>query len=199
MKLLASRWFLALLAILIHAGTSTVLVVKHLTATAEPPPPPTERPPRLWSFKTQAVDDLIAELQTSRKDTTDEHKSLESLRAQLASERAEVEQVREDIKKLRDALDERVLQIEEAEIKNLKTLATTYSTMKPAAAVAILVEMDENMAARILALMKPDKISAILEEMSKLREKSGEEAMARRAVRLSDKLRLLQPLKKEPS
>lgn len=199
MKLLTSRWVLATLAILIYTGTSSLLILKELGKTPEPPRAATERPPKVWSFKTQAVDDLIAELKTERDRTAEEQKSLETLRARLASERAEVEQVRDEIKGLRDALDQRVLQVEESELKNLKTLSTTYSTMKPAAAVAIFREMDENMAVKILALMKPDKIGPILEEMSRERDKPGEEPMARRAVRISDKLRLIQTAKKTTS
>lgn len=199
MKIFTSRWFLAILATLIYAGISSMLVLKEFGHKAEPVSPPTERPPKVWGFKTQALDDLIAELNGEREKITEEHKSLETVRARLAAERAEIERVRDEIKTLRDTLDQRILQVEETELKNLKTLSITYAAMKPLAAVTILREMDENMAAKILALMKPDKISPILEEMSKAHEKPGEEPLARRAVRLSDKLRLLQAPKKEPS
>ena len=200
MKMLTSRWVLILLAMLIYVGTSSMLVLKEVgKSSKEPPPPPLEKVPKLWSFKTQATDELIAELQAERDKVAEERKSLDTVRARVASERAEVEHVRDEVKTLRDALDQRMLQIDETELKNLKSLSITYAAMKPSAAVAIFREMDENMAAKILALMKPDKISAILEEMSRVREKPGEEVMARRAVRLSDKLRLLQVPKKEPS
>ena len=199
MKMLTSRWVLAILALLIYAGVSSLIINKELARKKEHLPQPTERPPKLWGFKTQALDELITELQSERDRVTEERKSLDSVRAQLAAERAEVEHVRDEIKTFREALDARILLIEEDELKNLKTLSTTYSTMKPTAAVTILREMDENMAAKILALMKPDKISPILEEMSKTHEKPGEEVMVRRAVRLSDKLRLLQATKKEQS
>ena len=199
MKILTSRWFLILLATLIYTGTSSMLILKEVVKPKAPPPPPPEKIPKVWSFKTQAVDDLIAELRDERDKVAEERKSLETLRGRLASERTEVGRVRDDVKTLSDLLDQRMLQIEETELKNLKSLSITYTAMKPAAAVAIFREMDENMTAKILALMKPDKISPILEEMSKAREKPGEELMARRAVRLSDKLRLLQVPKKDPS
>jgi flagellar motility protein MotE (MotC chaperone) len=199
MKIFASPVIVAVLAILIYAGTSTVLILKELGKTAEPLPPPTERPPKVWGFKTQAVDDLIAELTSERERTAEEHKSLETLRARLATERAEVEQVREEIKALREALDQRVLQIEESEIKNLKSLANTYSAMKTASIVAIFHEMNEDMAVKLVSLMKPDRISQILEEMARERENPGEEPAARRAVRFSDKLRLIQTAKKTSS
>ena len=55
--------------------------------------------------------------------------------------------------------------------------------------------MNDNTIAKILSFMKADTAGAILAEMSKQQDK--EESMAIRAARISDKLRLLQPLKKE--
>ena len=107
--------------------------------------------------------------------------------------------MRDEIKTLRDELDQRSVKIQETDLKNIKTLATQYSAMKPATAVSIFREMDEDMVVRILGVMKPDRITAIIEEMAKAREKPGEEPTPRRIVRLMDKLRLLQTPKKEPS
>lgn len=199
MKLLTSPWGIALVAALAYIGTSTLVVLRGLTHKEEPVIPATERPPKIWSFKTEAVDQLITALKDERKNFTEEQKSLEAMRAQLTSERAELTHVRDEIKTLRDELDQRVVKIQEADLKNLKTLANQYSAMKPATTVSIFKEMDEDMVVRIIGVMKPDKITAILEEMAKVREKPGEEAAARRIVRLMDKLRLLQAPKKEAS
>ena len=59
--------------------------------------------------------------------------------------------------------------------------------------------MDENTVVKIMANMKVDKTGPILGEMSKVPEKAGEETMAARAARISDKLRLIKPLKKTPA
>jgi hypothetical protein len=45
--------------------------------------------------------------------------------------------------------------------------------------------------------MKVDRTGPILGEMSKGQDKPGEEGMVKRAARISDKLRLIKPLKKE--
>ena len=199
MKMLTSGWGLALIAVLVYLGTSTLLVLKAIPKPAAPMAAPTARPPRIWSFKTEAVDELIAGLHDEREKFAAEQKSLDTLRAQFTSERAELEHLRDEIKTLRDELDQRVVKIQEADLKNIKTLATQYSAMKPATTVPIFREMDEDMVVRILGVMKPDRITAILEEMAKAKEKPGEEATPRRIVRLMDKLRLLQAPKKEPS
>ena len=199
MKMLTSRWGLALIAALSYLGTSTLVILNALPKPGPKMAGPTEKPPKIWNFKTEAVDDLITELHDERARFAEEQKGLDTLRTQLGTERAEIEHVRDEIKTLRDELDQRVVKIQESDLKNIKTLATQYSAMKPATAVSIFREMDEDMVVRILGVMKPDKITAIIEEMAKVREKPGEEPTPRRMVRLMDKLRLLQTPKKEAS
>ena len=63
----------------------------------------------------------------------------------------------------------------------------TYSDISPTAAVAIFSEMDETICAKLLSQMKPDKVAAILQEMS---AEDKDETMVKRAARISDKLRL---------
>ncbi|MGH8021181.1 MAG: MotE family protein, partial [Opitutaceae bacterium] len=75
-----------------------------------------------------------------------------------------------------------------SEQKNLKTLAATYTTLSPAAALAIFKEMDDETVVKILAFMKPDPVGLILEEMALT--KDGEGTLAGRAADISNKLRL---------
>ena len=199
MKMLTSRWGLALIAAISYILTSTMVVLQGLPKPGPKMADPTAKPPRIWNFKTDAVDELITELHDERARFAEEQKSIETMRSQISTERAELEHVRDEIKALRDDLDLRVVKIQETDLKNIKTLATQYSAMKPATAVTIFQEMEEDMVVRILGVMKPDRITAILEEMAKVREKSGEEPTPRRIVRIMDKLRLLQTPKKEAS
>ena len=199
MKMLTSGWGLALIAALSYLATSTLVVMNALPKPGPKMADPTAKPPKIWSFKTEAVDELITELHEEHEKIADEQKGLETLRAHLSAEKTELEHVRDEIKALRDELDQRVVKIQESDLKNIKTLATQYSAMKPATAVSIFREMDEDMVVRILGVMKPDKITAVIEEMAKVRERPGEEPTPRRMVRLMDKLRLLQTPKKEAS
>ena len=88
-------------------------------------------------------------------------------------------------------------ELDGAEVKNLKTLAQTYSAMNPSAAVAILRELDEDTAVKILSTMKVDRVGPILGEMAKTADRPGEDSMPKRAARITDKLRLLKTAKKE--
>lgn len=190
----------AVLGAVLYAGTGTYVVVSGLTAMPELGAVPTEAsklPPRLWNFNGDAVNQLIADLQTGREKIAADEKGLVTLKSQLEAEKAELVKLRGELEGMRKEIDERVLEIQESEVKNLKTLSQTYSAMPPAAAVAIFREMDENMVVKILAVMKVDKTGPILAEMSKGQDKPGEEGMVKRAARISDKLRLIKPLKKE--
>lgn len=194
MKILASPWVLALLGGALSLSTTTMLLTK---AVSVPPGAPqahsdkVELPPLLWSFKTEAMDALIKELRAERAKLAEAQKSAMTEQTQAAAEAAELDKKRVEIKTMRDEIDQRVIEIEAGEVKNLKTLAQTYSVMPPTSAVAILREMDENAAVKILATMKVDRVGPILGEMAKTADRAGEETMARRAARISDKLRLL--------
>jgi flagellar motility protein MotE (MotC chaperone) len=194
MSFLTSRWGLAILALLISAGTTVSLLLSALGSLAEPviiAPEKTALPPQLWGFKTEAVNELIAELESERKKVEAEHKEATALRAQAASERGELEKVRAEIAAMNAEIDKRVVEIQERELKNLKTLAQTYSAMNPPEVVAIFREMDENNVVKLLSLMKADRVGAILGEMAKTADASGADSMAKRAARITDKLRLL--------
>lgn len=200
MKFLGSGIGLAIFATLVHVGTLLGLLLPGLKTLTEPEiklPDKTALPPRLWSFKTDAVDLLITELQAERAKLVTDQKNIVTLQSQTASERAELEKVRAEIKAMREEIDQRIVEVEERELKNLKTLAQTYSAMNPPQVIAIFREMDENMVVKILSLMKTATVGPILGEMAKAPDRPGSESMARRAARISDKLRLLKPVKKE--
>lgn len=202
MKMLASPWVLALLGGVMSIVTTVALLVPAVSGIAPPSPVHEEEielPPRLWNFKTEAMDGLFKELAAEREKLVTEQKNAAAIQAQTAAEAAELEKKRIEIKALRDEIEQRVVEIEAQEVKNLKTLAQTYSVMNPAAAVAILREMDENSAVKILATMKVDRVGPILGEMAKSADRAGEETMARRAARISDKLRLLKTATKGTS
>jgi flagellar motility protein MotE (MotC chaperone) len=107
----------------------------------------------------------------------------------LKAERSEIEKLKRDIEIMRDDLTNIFTNVHVSEQKNLKTLAATYTNLSPTAALAIFQEMDDEMVVKILAFMKPDPVSQILEEMARTRD--GDGTLAGRAANLSNRLRLL--------
>jgi len=196
MNVLQSGWTIGIMAVLINLGTTAALVYsqKDMILTARPEAT-VKPPPLLWSFRDDEVDKFVAELREQRKKVETREGDIEKLAAQLAAEREELKMVRNEIQSERDALTASIVEVQESESKNIKTLAVTYSSLSAPAAVAIISQLDELMAVKILSAMKPDKVGAIFQEMA--RPPTTDPTMVKRAARMSDKLRLLKNAKKE--
>jgi flagellar motility protein MotE (MotC chaperone) len=190
MKLIKSGWLLAIIAALLNLGITGGLIVVKMNSILHPTAAAGEDAlPKFWSFHANDVDALVADLNDQRVKLVQRQTELEKLAAHIESERQELEKTRSDIDAMRDEINAEIPQIQDSEKKNIKTLAQTYSDISPTAAVAILREMDETICAKLLSQMKPDKVAAILEEMS---TEDKDETMVKRAARISDKLRLMQ-------
>jgi len=142
-----------------------------------------------WDFWTIEIDNLTSELKGEKARLRQQSERLDQRSARIEAERQELEKLRTEIGAMRHEIDQRVIAINADEAKNLHTLAQTYSTLTPHAAVAIMKEMDDTTAVKILSLMKPDVVGPIFEDMA---NSSGPDAsLAQHAALLSDKLRLM--------
>lgn len=142
-----------------------------------------------WDFWTIEIDNLASELKGEKERLRKQSEQLDLRTARLNAEQQELDKVRTELERMRKEISSRVIDINTDEAKNLKTLATTYSNLSPRAAVAIIKELDDNTAVKILSLMKPDTVSPIFEEMSRTAAVDG--TLARRVAALSEKLRLM--------
>jgi flagellar motility protein MotE (MotC chaperone) len=134
-----------------------------------------------WDFWTIEIDNLASELK-EEKARLHQHAEQMDLRAgRIEAERAELEKLRQQLEALRAEIGEKV------------TLASTYSNLSPRAAVAIIRELDDVTAVKILFLMKSDAVGPIFEEMSRTAAPDG--TLARRAALLSERLRLIRAAK----
>jgi flagellar motility protein MotE (MotC chaperone) len=194
MNFFKSRWFPVLLAVVLSLGTSGYLIMFQWTSLfTDLPKIAFEAPPLLWSFKDTDIEKYISELRDERKKFESREADLEKTAAQVAAQRAELIKVQNDIKASREQFNAAIADIQEGELKNLRSLANTYANMAPPAAVNILAQMDETMVVKILALMKTDKVAGIFQEMGNSRNPDSD--MAKRAARLSDRLRLVKERK----
>lgn len=114
-------------------------------------------------------------------------KVLESLRTDLEIERKELSALKQELNKMLDVvstqkveLKNESVQLDEAESKNIKKLATVYSGMKPEKAAMIIKEMDEETAVKLLTMMDGKSTAKILESVD-----------LNLAVKLSERLKLL--------
>lgn len=146
-----------------------------------------------WDFWSAEMDNITKELKEERERLRSVAAELDRRATRLDAERQELVQVRSELDGMRKEISDRVSEMGADEARNLKSLATTYSNLTPRAAVAVIRELDERTAVKILVLMKPDVVSAIFEEMSRTPDADG--TLAKRAASLSERLRLARAAK----
>jgi flagellar motility protein MotE (MotC chaperone) len=201
MKALLSPYLIIILAAVLGVATVAFTLLQQIPRLADMavamrpkaivvPSHLPERPPPV-DPASQAVSELIL----ARQQLAVREASLLEQQKRLASERLELERTRASLEIMRKQVDEYITEAkrlqmkansEEAamETKNLKTLVQTYSNMSPKACVAILREMEDATAVKILALMKVDVVASLFEEMAK--QAAGDPQMAKRAAKLSE-------------
>lgn len=174
--------------------TAQVLVAHAIEVQAKTKEADHPKKEKGWDFWTIEMENLSNELKEERARMRKQIDTLEQREARLASERKELAAMRAEIEGIRQEIVEQVITIRDDEAKNLRALSQTYTNLTPRAAVAILREMDDMTAVKILFLMKADVVGPIFEEMSKTSGVDGT-PLARRAALLSEKLRLMKSKK----
>lgn len=201
MKLITSPLVIILVATLLGVGLSSCVVLKRvpeyaaMAAAMRPKPKviPSHVPDRLppVDVTSRAVSELkLAKDQLAVREAAllEQQKRMEFGRLELERTRADIDLMRKQVEVyLAEAKGLSVkarAEVTVNELKNLKMLVQTYSTMSPKSTVAIMLQMDESSAVKILALMKVDVVAGIFEEMGK--QSAGDPLMAKRAAKLAE-------------
>lgn len=138
-----------------------------------------------WYFRNTEMDQLIADLRREKEELAQRERQLKELETRLLSERFELNQVTQTVFRMQQEFDRNVVRITEEEIPNFKRQAKLYASMSPEGAALILKEMEDDQIVKIFSYMKESEVAPILENMAQ-----GKEADTKRAVLLSDRLRL---------
>lgn len=146
-----------------------------------------------WDFWTIEMANLSSELNDQREILKQRSQALDQREARIVAGEKELAKARADIDAMQKDISERVIEMSADEAVNLRKLSQTYANLSPRAVVAIVREMDDSTAVKILNLMKPDVVGPIFEEMSKTAGTDG--TLAKRAAVLSEKLRLMKASK----
>jgi flagellar motility protein MotE (MotC chaperone) len=150
---------------------------------------PSEMKKKGWDFWTIEIENLSNELKEERIRLKKQSEALDQRAARLAAEEKELAKLRADVEGVRKEIADKVVEISADEMKNIRSLSQTYANLSPRAAVAIIRELDDTTAVKILSLMKADVVGPIFEEMSK--PVGNDATLAKRAALLSEKLRLM--------
>ena len=142
-----------------------------------------------WDFWTVEMTNLSTEVSETRELLKKRAEELNQREERIKAAERELAKARADIDALRKEISDRIVEISADEMVNLRKLSQTYSNQTPRSVVAIIREMDDNTAVKILSLMKPDVVGPIFDEMAKNAGADG--PLARRAAVLSEKIRLV--------
>jgi flagellar motility protein MotE (MotC chaperone) len=157
-----------------------------------------KHPEKPWDFWTIEIENLANDLKDERAKLKKRDEELSQREARLVVEQQELEKTRKQIEALRVTIDERLIEVTESELPNLKKLAATYTALTPKACVAIFREMEDPTLVKLFTLMKPETVGPILEEMSKQSTATADPTLAKRAAMLSERLRLVKAAPKPP-
>ena len=201
MKMITSPLVIILVATLLGVGLSSCVVMKRvpeyaaMAAAMRPKPKviPSHVPDRLPPV--DVTSRAVSELKLAKDQLAVREAALLEQQKRMEFGRLELERTRADIDLMRKQVEVYLAQakglsvkaraeVTVNELKNLKMLVQTYSTMSPKSTVAIMLQMDESSAVKILALMKVDVVAGIFEEMGK--QAAGDPLMAKRAAKLAE-------------
>lgn len=210
MKFLLSPLIVILVAVLLSVGVASFTFLKRLSEVAtmaaamKPKPPviPSHLPDRLPPVDVASV--AVSELRRAKDSLATQEAVLAQQMKDLSVERAGLELTRTEIDGMRKQVEAYLAEAKALnsqaksesaanEVKNIKALVQTYSSMSPKSVVAIFREMEDAGAVRILALMKTDVVSGIFEEMGK--QSAADPQVAKRAAKLADGLRTQRSIK----
>jgi flagellar motility protein MotE (MotC chaperone) len=188
---LTSTWVVALVGCLVYLGTTALFIrparfagIQAVLAAAKLTP---DNDPS-WKFKNPEFDQWVAELKMEKNDLDARQQKLQALEMRLDAERQEFTTATQSVYKLQAEFDRNVVRLKTQEIANLKQQAKVIAAMTPEGAASMIAQMGDNDVVRLLAVMKPDEASLLLDALSK-QGMNG----AKHAAQLAGRLRMVLP------
>lgn len=208
MKILTNIWVLGTLALIVFAAPMLYIVATH-----EVPPPPETMYDKevdglavaaLWNTQTGQMEKLSQELDRRKRDLAARETELERRKERLENEMEELRRLQQDIAAKQQELDDMILSIEAAEVKNLRSQATVYSNMDAENTVKVFETLNDVEVAKVLYFMNPDVQSEIFAAMIETYPAPAEGQIAttqkngpKWVARLNDLLKYAKPPEKQ--
>jgi len=168
---LTSSWVVALVGCLIYLATTALLIrpaqfagVRSVLAAANKLTPDNDPS---WKFKNPEFDQWVAELKMEKSDLDTREQQLQALQTRLDAERQEFSTATQTVYQLQAEFDRNVVRLKSQEITNLKQQAKVIAAMSPEGAASMIAQMADDAVVRLLAVMKPDEASLLLDALSK--------------------------------
>lgn len=193
-RILQSSWFTAAVGGLLYLAVTLALIspgkfqgVVSAAQRAESEKKSADNDPS-WKFRNPEFDQWMAELKREKEALELRAQQLQELAARLEAERKELTAVTQMVAQLQAEFDKNVIRIKDQEADNLKRQVKVFSNMSPETVAALVNEMAEDEAVKILYLMRTDDASAVLETLTNMGK-----VEAKRAASISEKIRRTLP------
>ena len=157
-------------------------------APAAKPPLAAEDDPS-WKFHNPDIDQWVSQIKDEREALAVREQQLKDWEARLSAESREIATVTQAVTRTQQEFDKRVLAFTDQQKDNVKKQIKVIADMTPDGAAAMLNEMPDDEAARLLYTLKADISGAILDAMSK---PGG--ASAKRAAELTERIKDILPI-----
>ncbi len=141
-----------------------------------------------WKFKNPEFEQWVAELKMEKSDLDARTLQLQAMESRLAAQQQEFSAATSSVYLLQAEFDKNVIRIKAQEVQNLGKQAKIIAGMSPEGAAALVNAMADGDVVRLLATMKADEASVVLDAMSKLGKSE-----AKRAADLTGRLRMVLP------
>lgn len=142
-----------------------------------------------WKFHNPDIDQWVSQIKSERDAIAVREQQLKDWEARLAAESREIAAVTQAVTRTEEEFNKRVLTYTDQQKENDKKQVKVIANMSPEGAAAMLNEMPDDEAARLLYALKTDVSGAILDAMSK---PGG--ASARRAALLTERIKDILPI-----
>jgi flagellar motility protein MotE (MotC chaperone) len=183
-RIFQSAWFVALAGCVLYLATTVVVLNPSKFAGVQLASPDfsAEDDPS-WRFRNPEFNQWVAQIQSEKQNLDLREQQLNELQTRLNAELQEISTVTQAVAQLQENFDKNVVRFKSQETDNVKHQAKLMSAMSPEGAVAMLNEMPDDDAVKILFTMKTDEASLILDALSK----QGQ-PQAKRAAQLTQRL-----------
>ena len=186
-RLLTSVWMVVLLGTILFFGTMFFLLDPSKLGTlakSEETIVEARVTGASWEFVDPEVNRLVEELNQEKQLVAKQREELTQWAKRLQAEQAELSSVTQAVQQAQIEFDKNWLRFQAEEVKNVKRLAKTFSGMQPETAVKVMEQLGEDEMVKLLAVMKDDQVTTLLELIAS----KGEE-QAKRAAALAKRLR----------
>ena len=191
LRLLQSSWFVSLVGCLTYLGTTAALITPAQFPDVHPFDEEVKRSAEddpSWKFRNPEFDQWINEIKREKDHLALREQQLQELQTRLESERQELSVVTQAVVQMQAEFDRNVIRYNAQEVDNLKRQVKVLNAMPPDSAAGLLSDMPNDDVVRLLAMMKPDQASILLETLTK--RGAGQ---ARRAAAILERMRNVLP------